>query len=58
MRKFHGIARNFAEILRKLLCNDPFPNDPTSELHEQFGTTGPDRESLLRFFGDRTLRLL
>ena len=31
-RKFCGKLRNFAEILRKSFCNDPFPNDPISEL--------------------------
>ena len=29
VRNFH---RNFAEILEKIFCNEPFPNDPISEL--------------------------
>ena len=28
---------NSAEILRKIFCNDPFPNDPISELLKEWG---------------------
>ena len=37
VRKFCGKFAEISRRLRKIFCNDPFPNDPISELHYRIG---------------------